>query len=102
MPTGGSVCLREAVSYCGLWRERGTVRTSSSRVTPCSSSSAISSAMGRVEWPMVQNTARPSLHQEMHQVDADGEPGAVGERRHEPRCVPLEGTRLAGVVPGHA
>src|ERR1035437_943453 len=40
----------------GLWRERGTVRTSVILVTPCACSRRMNSANSRVECPMV-NTA---------------------------------------------
>jgi hypothetical protein len=36
-----------------LWRERGTVRTSTSRLTEWAANKAINSASGRVEWPTV-------------------------------------------------
>ena len=39
---------------CGLWRERGTVRTSTSWVTPWAASSATNSSIGRVECPIVK------------------------------------------------
>src|SRR5216684_6696816 len=39
---------------CGLRAERGTVRTSATRVTPCARSSSMNSSIGRVEWPTVR------------------------------------------------
>src|SRR6267378_1930208 len=39
---------------CGLRAERGTVRTSTTRVTPCARSSSMNSSIGRVEWPTVR------------------------------------------------
>ena len=38
---------------CGLWRERGTVRTSISWVTRWARSSSRNASIGRVEWPTV-------------------------------------------------
>src|SRR5438477_3343183 len=39
---------------CGLRAERGTVRTSTTRVTPCARSSSMNSPIGCVEWPTVR------------------------------------------------
>src|ERR1700694_1317328 len=39
---------------CGLRAERGTVRTSTTRVTPWARSSSMNSSIGRVEWPTVR------------------------------------------------
>src|SRR5467141_3597164 len=39
---------------CGLRAERGTARTSTTRVTPCARSSSMNSSIGRVEWPTVR------------------------------------------------
>src|SRR5207302_2356345 len=39
---------------CGLRAERGIVRTSATRVTPCARSSSMNSPIGRVEWPTVR------------------------------------------------
>src|SRR5438046_2504336 len=39
---------------CGLRAERGTVRTSTTRVTPCARSSSMNSSIGCVEWPTVR------------------------------------------------
>src|SRR5882762_2394262 len=38
----------------GLRAERGTERTSATRVTPCARSSSMNSSIGRVEWPTVR------------------------------------------------
>src|SRR5258708_39603360 len=53
-----------SVLNCGLARERGTERTSTSRSTPASRSSATSSATLRVECPIVKTVAsgRASIH----------------------------------------
>ena len=45
---------------CGLWRERGTLRTSISRVTPWPVSSLRNASIGRVEWPTVSTSQRAS------------------------------------------
>src|SRR5579871_265990 len=42
---------------CGLVRERGTVRTSTTISMACSCRSAMNSSMERVEWPMVKTVA---------------------------------------------
>src|SRR5947208_15837294 len=39
---------------CGLRAERGTVRTSTTRVTPCARSNSMNSPIGCVEWPTVR------------------------------------------------
>src|SRR6267378_7795159 len=44
----------EVLLNCGLRAERGTVRTSTTRVTPCARSSSMNSSIGRVEWPTVR------------------------------------------------
>src|SRR2546430_16885163 len=44
----------DVLSNCGLRAERGTVRTSTTRVTPCARSSSMNSSIGRVEWPTVR------------------------------------------------
>src|SRR5712691_8555128 len=44
----------EVLLNCGLRAERGTVRTSATRVTPCARSSSMNSSIGRVEWPTVR------------------------------------------------
>src|SRR5262245_19858129 len=46
---------------CGLWRDCGIVRTSTSRVTPCAISRLMNSSIGRVEWPSVKTVTRSSL-----------------------------------------
>src|SRR5712692_2986059 len=45
---------RDVLLNCGLRAERGTVRTSATRVTPCARSSSMNSSIGRVEWPTVR------------------------------------------------
>lgn len=40
---------------CGLVRERGIERTSTSRSTPACTSIATNSSVVRVEWPMVKS-----------------------------------------------
>src|SRR5664279_946461 len=45
---------------CGLWRERGTVRTSTNCVTPWATSNSMNASMGRVEWPTVSTLQRVS------------------------------------------
>src|SRR6185437_12257218 len=49
---------RAARLNCGLWRERGMVRTSTRRWTPWDLSSARNSAMERFEWPIVRISGR--------------------------------------------
>src|SRR5450759_411800 len=56
MPAVFSASGRVSLLYWGLWRERGTVRTSAILVTPCACSRRMNSANSRVECPMV-NTA---------------------------------------------
>src|SRR5205085_9198457 len=55
MPSGASEPGNVSRLYCGLVRERGTVRTSTTSVTSASRSMATNSSSGRVEWPMVWN-----------------------------------------------
>src|ERR1051325_9708042 len=58
MPWAASSAGRVSRLNWGLWRERGTVRTSTSRVTALAFSNALNSARDRVEWPTV-NTRVP-------------------------------------------
>src|SRR5213592_3962756 len=60
MPWTARAAGRVSRSNCGLWRERGTVRTSMSRATECSFSNAMNSASARVEWPTVSTTGSES------------------------------------------
>src|SRR2546421_9959956 len=55
MPRGASEPGNVSRLYCGLVRERGTVRTSTTSVTSASRSMATNSSSARVEWPMVWN-----------------------------------------------
>jgi hypothetical protein len=51
--------LRSAVwSYCGLWRERGIVLTSTTLQTPWAFNNSRNWSIGRVEWPIVYKTGR--------------------------------------------
>src|SRR5262249_61589037 len=50
-----SVSGRISQLYCGLVRERGTLRTSTTHPTCASSSNSTNSRTGRVECPMVKN-----------------------------------------------
>src|SRR5438477_10845934 len=54
MPVPARASGRASVLNCGLVRERGTDRTSTSRSIPACRSSPTSSATDRVEWPMVK------------------------------------------------
>src|SRR2546423_11949588 len=54
MPAPFSDRGSEVLLNCGLRAERGTVRTSATRVTPCARSSSMNSSIGRVEWPTVR------------------------------------------------
>src|SRR2546427_10857738 len=54
MPAFFSDLGSDVLSNCGLRAERGTVRTSTTRVTPCARSSSMNSSIGRVEWPTVR------------------------------------------------
>src|SRR5438552_18493418 len=54
MPPAASGSGKASALNCGLARERGTERTSTSRLTPASFSSATSSPAERVEWPIVK------------------------------------------------
>src|ERR1051326_4631564 len=56
MPLAASSAGRVSRLNCGLWRQRGTVRTSDSRVTALAFSNAMNSARDRVEWPTVNTT----------------------------------------------
>src|SRR5687768_10213927 len=60
MPAAASAAGNVSLLNWGLWRERGMVRTSMSRVTAWASSSAIKSASVRVECPTV-NTSKGDL-----------------------------------------
>src|SRR6185503_13030139 len=48
----------ELLLNCGLCRERGTVRTSTTRDTSCTCSKRTNSASVRVEWPTVSTTGK--------------------------------------------
>src|SRR6185503_21228414 len=48
----------ELLLNCGLCRERGTVRTSTTRDTSCTCSKRMNSASVRVEWPTVSTTGK--------------------------------------------
>lgn len=81
---------------CGLWRERGTVRTSTSVVIPCPVSMSMNLAIGRVEWPMVKTTRCESLVASVSAACA----GAAGARRAPDADAPLRGAgRSAGEKP---
>src|SRR6267143_247353 len=54
MPAVFSDLGSDVLLNCGLRAERGTVRTSTTRVTPCARSSSMNSSIGRVEWPTVR------------------------------------------------
>src|SRR5436189_2419268 len=53
MPAVASDAASASPLNCGLWRERGTVRTSTSCVTRWATSIGTNSSIGRVEWPTV-------------------------------------------------
>src|SRR5262245_10855377 len=53
MPRGGKVPPRYSRFHCGVWRARGTVRTSTSWVTPAPRSISTTSSTVRVEKPSV-------------------------------------------------
>src|SRR5262245_35908293 len=54
MPAFASVCANESELYCGLVRERGMVRTSTTRLMPTPPTRLMNSSTGRVECPMVK------------------------------------------------
>src|SRR5690242_18663627 len=54
MPSGSSASGSVSRLYCGLVRERGTVRMSTTASAPASRSSAANSSRLRVEWPIVK------------------------------------------------
>src|SRR5438309_8440703 len=56
MPLAASSTGKVSRLNCGLWRERGTVRTSTRRATECARRRVMKSASGRVEWPTVNTT----------------------------------------------
>src|SRR5204863_2042751 len=60
MPVAASAAARVSRLNCGLWRERGTVRTSMSRATEWAFNNAMNSPSGRVEWPTVSTTSSES------------------------------------------
>src|SRR5437879_8811551 len=60
MPVAASAAARASRLNCGLWRERGTVRTSMSRATEWAFNNAMNSPSGRVEWPTVSTTSSES------------------------------------------
>src|SRR4051794_332305 len=56
MPANASESCKTSVPNCGLWRERGTVRTSITCATSFCCSNATNASMGRVARPIVQAT----------------------------------------------
>src|SRR5438876_7831533 len=54
MPAFFNVRGSDVLLNCGLCAERGTVRTSTTRLTACARSSSMNSPIGRVEWPTVR------------------------------------------------
>src|SRR6266566_7015275 len=60
MPAATSAAGKVSRLNCGLWRERGTVRTSMSRATEWAFINAMNSPSGRVEWPTVSTTSSES------------------------------------------
>src|SRR5450756_1312944 len=88
MPATSSAAGKVSRLNCGLWRERGTVRTSMSRVTEWAASKAINSARGRVEWPTVNMTGWESC------VDIVPTNLAAASWRHRRKCVVDDCLRL--------
>src|SRR5271163_4105409 len=81
MPAAMSGAGSASALNCGLARERGSERTSTSRATPASLSSAISSPSDRVEWPIVRilfagpvPLSNISIHV-LAAIDREGRPG---------------------------
>src|SRR5690606_8370736 len=66
-PRSGSASRIASSQYCGLWRDFGTVRMSTTHSTPWARSSAAKSSIGRVEWPTVNTVAaiRGSCHRRL-------------------------------------
>jgi hypothetical protein len=44
---------KDSLLNCGLWRERGTVRTSTRYLTSCAFNNSMKDSRDRVEWPTV-------------------------------------------------
>src|SRR5689334_9379827 len=56
MPADAKDFDSDVLLNCGLCKDRGTVRTSTTRVTPWARSSPTNSSRGWVEWPIVSTT----------------------------------------------
>src|SRR2546428_5082835 len=95
MPAFFSDLGSDVLLNCGLRAERGTVRTSTTRVTPCARSSSMNSSIGRVEWPTVRTgIASPTgscrdsdflgLVQQGEVVERGAAASGVSELAHEP------------------
>src|ERR1041384_2026547 len=88
MPASASSCGSVSVLNCGLVRERGTERTSTSRSTPASCNMPTSSATLRVECPIVKTVpaGRGSIHV-LAAIDrerrAGDEVGLVGDQEQD-------------------
>src|SRR5215472_1241394 len=64
---------RTSKLYCGFVRERGTVRTSTTKSTPASCRIPTNSARLRVEWPIVNSLASSDVGQlHLHFIDEQG------------------------------
>src|SRR6185503_135508 len=61
MSAACSDCGKVSRLNCGLRRERGTVRTSTTSSMWCAKSRAMKSSTERVEWPMVNATCRGDM-----------------------------------------
>src|SRR5271165_4086228 len=73
MPASASAPGSASVLNCGLWRERGTVRTSTSNSTRCAASITKRSASERLECPMVSMLAVAKRHVDAQDALAAGE-----------------------------
>src|SRR6185437_3642442 len=62
MPARASVFARASALNCGLVRERGIERTSTSRCTATCLSKATNSAIVRVEWPIRKDCRHRPAH----------------------------------------
>src|SRR2546430_11139960 len=100
----------DVLSNCGLRAERGTVRTSTTRVTPCARSSSMNSSIGRVEWPTVRTgIASPTgscrdsdflgLVQQGEVVERGAAVGGVVVLDQEPLAEPAPGASRGGGFP---
>src|SRR5215831_7541894 len=93
MPCAASAFGSVSRLYCGLVRERGTVRTSTMRVTSLGSSSAASSSIARVECPMVKNgsamAVRPRVCAGRSEPWARIAPVSEAEIAFRPRVIPI-------------